>query len=236
MTRLPVMTILAVFGIFNQLSLAAECTLDNCADQKPIKFANAPGIFDFYVLALSWSSGFCQTSETAKDYNSPAFSQCRPGDGRGFVVHGLWPQFEHGYPSDCGPMGRSPSRIALEKTLDLYPDQALARHEWAKHGTCTGKSPTDYFADVRSAREMISIPPPFQNSHAAQTWTIVDIERAFIAANPRLRSGMLGVACSKNVLTEVRFCLSKDLRDFHACPEVSREGCHVRDVSVPPVL
>jgi len=133
-------------------------------------------------------------------------------------------------------MGRSPSRIALEKTLGIYPDQALARHEWAKHGTCTGKSPTDYFADVRSAREMIAIPPPFQDSRAAQTWTIVDIERAFIAANPGLRPGMLGVACNKNVLTEVRICFSKDLRDFHSCPEVSREGCHAREVSVPPIL
>src|SRR5579875_3557735 len=78
--------------------------------------------------------------------------------------------------------------------------------------------------------------PPFAAPKEDQTWTPADIVRAFIAANPRLRPGMLGVACAGNVLEEVRICFSKDLRDFHACPEVSRQGCRVREVSVPPVL
>jgi ribonuclease T2 len=47
---------------------------------------------------------------------------------------------------------------------------------------------------------------------------------------------MLGVACTSAVLQEVRICFSKDLRDFHACPEVSRQGCRVREISVPPIL
>jgi hypothetical protein len=86
------------------------------------------------------------------------------------------------------------------------------------------------------ARESIVIPTPFAAPKEEQTWTPVDIARAFIAANPRLRPGMLGVACASSVLQEVRICFSKDLRDFHACPEVSRQGCRVREVSVPPVL
>ncbi len=190
-----------------------------------------PGNFDFYVLALSWSPGFCETEAGAR-----AGSQCEPGANLGFVVHGLWPQYEHGYPTDCGPAARFPSRMALEAAQGLYPSIGLARHEWLKHGTCSGKSPTDYFADVRHARDAIVIPPPFAAPKEDQTWTPADIVRAFIAANPRLRPGMLGVACAGNVLEEVRICFSKDLRDFHACPEVSRQGCRVREVSVPPVL
>jgi ribonuclease T2 len=196
----------------------------------------APGAFDFYVLALSWSSGFCETKGASGTYSSPSSSQCVPGAGRGFVVHGLWPQNQHGYPSDCGPMGRTPSRIALQTLGDLYPDEGLARHEWSKHGTCSGKSPTDYFADVRRARDGISIPQPFLAAQSEQTWTPIDIERAFIAANPGLRPDMLSVACPKNILTEIRICFSKDLRNFRACPEVSRQGCHAREISVPPVL
>ncbi len=99
-----------------------------------------------------------------------------------------------------------------------------------------GKSPTDYFADVRRARDLIVIPAPFLAAKDKQTWTPIDITRAFIAANARLRPGMLGVACASGVLQEVRICLSKDLRDFHACPEVSRQGCRVREISVPPIL
>ncbi|HUB64564.1 MAG TPA: ribonuclease T2 [Methylocella sp.] len=190
-----------------------------------------PGDFDFYVLSLSWSSGFCETPAGAR-----ARGQCDPGANLGFVVHGLWPQYEHGYPSDCGPAARFPSRIALESAQGLYPSEGLARHEWQKHGTCSGKSPTDYYADVRRARAAIVIPAPFAAPKDEQTWTPVDIARAFIAANPRLRPGMLGIACTSGVLQEVRICLSKDLRDYHACPEISREGCHGGNVSVPPVL
>ena len=119
---------------------------------------------------------------------------------------------------------------------DFYPNDGLARHEWQKHGTCSGKSPTDYFADVRRARDLIVIPAPFVAAKEKQTWTPIDIARAFIAANSRLRPGMLGVTCTSGVLQEVRICLSKDLRDFHACPEVSRQGCRVREITVPPIL
>ena len=73
-----------------------------------------------------------------------------------------------------------------------------------------------------------SIPPPLQKATAEQNWTAIDIERAFIAANNRLRPGMIGVACARGALQEVRICFSKDLRDFHACPEVARRGCPFR--------
>lgn len=190
-----------------------------------------PGNFDFYVLALSWSPGFCETPAAQR-----AGSQCAAGAGQGFVVHGLWPQYEHGYPSECSPASRFPSRIAMEAAQGLYPSEGLARHEWQKHGTCSGKSPTDYFADVRRAREMIVVPEAFVAPNEEQTWAPLDIMRAFIAANPRLRPGMLGVACEKSVLQEVRICLSKDLKDFHVCPQISRQGCHTREVAVPPIL
>jgi ribonuclease T2 len=232
---------------------ASDCVLDECAD-KAAPAAPAPdgagpapqsyrpsyqpggasGVaddFDFYVLSLSWSPGFCRTPAGAR-----ARGQCNPGAGLGFVVHGLWPQYEHGYPQDCPFGAQTPSRIALQGAAGLYPSEDLARYEWRKHGVCAGKSPTDYFADVRRAHDAIVIPTPFLNATADQTWTAVDIERAFIAANSRLRPGMLGVACARGALQEVRICFSKDLRDFHNCPEVARPGCPFGQVSVPPAL
>ena len=53
------------------------------------------------------------------------------------------------------------------------------------HGTCTGKSPTDYFADVRRARDSITIPQPFQAPDSDARWTPIDVARAFMTANPR---------------------------------------------------
>lgn len=201
------------------------------AAQSAARPASAPGDFDFYVLALSWSASFCETPAATR---SP--HQCAPGEGTGFVVHGLWPQHEQGYPTDCGPAARQPSRVALESAQGLFPSEGLARHEWQRHGTCSGKSPGDYFADVRRAREQVTIPPPFAAAKEMQTWTPLDIMRAFTASNPRLRPGMLGVVCKGGVLEEVRICFSKDLRGFRACPGISREGCRSREVRVPPPL
>jgi len=184
--------------------------------------------FDFYVLALSWSPGFCESVEGAR-------AQCEPGRGHGFVVHGLWPQYEQGYPSDC-PGPRTPSRVALEKAQGLFPDEGLARYEWRKHGVCSGKSPSDYFADVARARAAVTIPPLFAEPTSDQRIAPIDVERAFYAANPRLRPGMMAVSCRRGVLDEVRICLSKDLREFRACPEVARRGCRAREISAPAPL
>ncbi len=188
----------------------------------------APGDFDFYVLALSWSAGFCELEGAQK-----ARSQCEPGAGHGFVVHGLWPQNERGFPSDCGPFGRSPSRAAMDIARSVYPEEGLARHQWRKHGSCSGSSPTDYFNDVRRARAAITIPRPFLDPQRDQTWAPLDIERAFIAANPKLRVDQMAVTCRRGVLQEVRICFEKDLRGFRACPEVDRDGCRTREIKAP---
>ena len=190
----------------------------------------APGNFDFYVLALSWSPGFCATGGAEK-----APDQCASGSSLGFVVHGLWPQNTHGFPSDCSPAERSPSRQALETTGGVYPDQGLARYEWRKHGTCTGLSPTDYFAEVKAARDAVTIPQPFQAPQAAQTWAPLDLARAFAAANRGLRTDEMAVTCRQGTFEEVRICFAKDLRTFVPCPEVARAACHAPGMSVPSV-
>ncbi len=232
----PALALLAaVLPAFAQQS---DCILDRCADQKPARAEDAgarerggvrggAGAFDFYVLALSWSPGFCEIDGARK-------RQCEPGGELGFVVHGLWPQYENGqFPQDCaGPS--SPSRIALERARGVYPDEGLARYEWRKHGTCVGKSPSDYFADAGRARDAVAIPPPFVKPAEPQTFAPIDVERAFMAANPRLRPGMMAIACRRGMLEGVRICLSKDLREFRACPEVARRTCRARELSVPP--
>ena len=235
------------------LAQRSDCILDNCADRRPprgyerggrrddgydrYRDRSAPGPrgasrggdFDFYVLALSWSSGFCATGGADKGK-----AQCNRGAGLGFVVHGLWPQYERGFPSDCG--GGPVSSIALEQARGLFPDMGLARYEWRKHGTCSGKSPADYFGDVRRARNMIVIPPQFEHARGDQSMSPQEILRAFGDSNPRLRPGMAAVGCRSGVLQEVRVCLSKDLRDFRPCPEVARASCRTRELDVPGPL
>ena len=191
--------------------------------------ASVPGRFDFYVLSLSWSPGFCATGGDATRRD-----QCRRGAEIGFTVHGLWPQYGRGYPSDCPGAGR-PDRAALAQTDGVYPDEGLARYEWRKHGTCSGLSPSAYFAAAKAARDTVSIPARFQDPHGDQTLAPADVERAFTEANPRLRPGMLAAICQRGTLDEVRVCFSRDLTTFQACPEVVGEGCRDATLSVPAV-
>ena len=192
--------------------------------------AASTGKFDFYVLSLSWSSGFCATNDRGS-----AGAQCSVGSGLGFVVHGLWPQYERGFPSDCDASARPPTRAAMDLTRGLFPDEGLARYEWRKHGTCSGKPASEYFADVRFAREKVKIPREFEALKTEERIGPADVARAFEEANPRLRPGMMAVGCARGVLQEVRICMTKDLRDFRPCPEVARGSCRSREIRVPPV-
>lgn len=211
--------------------LAGLCTASVVTAQQGRETrGGTPGNFDFYVLALSWSPGFCELDGDAKGRE-----QCASGSGLGFVVHGLWPQNERGFPTECGPSGRSPSRIALNEAGGVFPSEGLARHEWRKHGTCSGKSPSDYFADVRRARQAVIIPPQLTKPESEQKWTPIDLERAFVAANPGLRTDMISVSCKRSLLQEIRICFSKDLRGFKACEELDRSGCRARDIKVNAV-
>jgi ribonuclease T2 len=196
----------------------------------PANSQDTSGSFDFYVLALSWSPSFC-----AGTGDRQGRDQCAIGTRLGFTVHGLWPQYDRGYPSDCSAYTRSPTRAALEKTEGVYPDMGLARYEWRKHGTCSGKSPGDYFDDVRSARDKVKFPEALQSPASDQRFSPRDIARAFIAANPGLHADNLGVTCRQARLEEVRICFDKDLRGFHSCPEVVRQSCRSWDIAVPPV-
>jgi ribonuclease T2 len=190
--------------------------------------AGPPGDFDFYVLALSWSPGFCEVEGDRR-----GLDQCAPGRRLGFVVHGLWPQFNRGYPTECGPSGRSPGRAALEQAAEVFPSRELAAYQWRKHGTCSGASPAAYFADVRRAREAVRIPDELALPRADLRMTPLALERAFAAANPGLRPDMMGLACRREALQEIRICFDRGLRDFRTCPQIEEGGCRGGEVTIP---
>jgi ribonuclease T2 len=193
--------------------------------------AIAPGDFDFYLLTLSWSPGFCQTAAASR-----AGDQCAAGSGLGFVVHGLWPQNQHGYPSDCDSNAGSPSRVALQESDGVYPSESLARYEWRKHGTCTGLSPQAYFASARRARDSIVIPESLKAPASQQSMAPRDILRAFAEANRGLRAEAMAIGCTGGQLADVRICVSKDLRQYVPCPEVARRTCRASRIDVAPLL
>jgi ribonuclease T2 len=185
--------------------------------------------FDFYVLSLSWSPSYCEAE--GEEANR---QQCKSVRPYAFVVHGLWPQFERGYPQDCATGEQDVSSETLRTLYDIMPSAGLIRHEWRKHGSCAGLSQADFFRVLRAAREKIAIPAEFRRLSAYRMLAPGDAEKAFLQANRGLQPDGIGVACDKRYLQEVRICLTKDL-SFRACEEIDRRGCRMAKVVMPPV-
>lgn len=187
-----------------------------------------PGDFDFYVLALSWSPTFCMSEAGQRNR-----TQCDRNARSEFVVHGLWPQYNRGFPESCGAFNRPIPRNAMEKAAAIFPDAGLARYEWNKHGTCSGLGPSDYFDAVADARSRVTVPAQMHGPKAPLQMTPADIERAFVGVNKGLRADMMSVQCKRNQLTEIRICFSKDLKGFVTCPDVNRSSCRISPLTIP---
>lgn len=190
---------------------------------------NRPGDFDFYVLSLSWSPTFC-----ARESGAQGSEQCDDAADFAFIVHGLWPQHERGYPENCaaGDAVRVPGAL-VGAMRDIMPDWGLVQHQWRRHGTCTGLSMTEYFETTRAAWGRIKVPAEFGTVGEPRTMSARDIESAFIAANSGLAEDGIGVSCEDGWLQEVRICLTRDLA-FRRCEEVDRRGCRQRSLKLPP--
>jgi ribonuclease T2 len=196
----------------------------------PDRRQNTPGQFDFYVLALSWSPSYCEAAHERAPERTPD-QQCA-GRPFAFVVHGLWPQYEQGFPSYCQVPAPRLDRAIVGSALELMPSPRLIFHEWDRHGTCSGLSQHAYFEAVRKARAVVKIPADFIELDKPMTVKPDDVAEAFVKANPGLARADLAVACDSKRLSEVRVCLNKDF-SFRGCPEVTRRACKSDSVALP---
>lgn len=118
-----------------------------------------PPRFDFYLLALSVAPAFCEDAPRKKRQ----FAQCKSLSERGFravplTLHGLWPnRLDRRHPAYCqGEPARAfcalpplalpaATQAALRRAMPASAD-CLDRHQWAKHGSCSGLPEAEYFA------------------------------------------------------------------------------------------
>lgn len=71
-----------------------------------------------------------------------------------YSIHGLWPQItRRHWPQFCTDQSFDLARLQpLVSELHKYwhssrgPDRRFWKHEWEKHGTCTGMTEYDYFS------------------------------------------------------------------------------------------
>lgn len=178
--------------------------------------------FDYYLLALSWSPSWCD------DAGNDDAEQCAPSRDLGFVLHGLWPQFEAGWPEWCEPSGRDPaardpSRRETAAMADVMGSGGLAWYQWRKHGRCAGLDPADYFAGSRAAFAALDLPRVRGGAITAAA-----LRAGLLAANPRIPEDGLVVTCRGGQLQEVRVCLTTELEPRSCGRDVLEDACQAR--------
>jgi ribonuclease T2 len=149
-------------------------------------------------------------------------------------VHGLWPQYERGFPEFCQNPAPRLDRNIVSSMLDLMPAPRLIFHEWDKHGVCSGLPARGYFEMIRKARAQVKIPPEYLAPTSTLTVAPDEVEDAFVKANPGLSRAGIAVTCGGTRLSEVRICLSRDLQ-FRECPEIDKRACRRDQLRMPPV-
>lgn len=187
------------------------------------------GDFDYYVMSLSWSAAWCALEGDAR--GDP---QCDAGRDLTFVLHGLWPQYEQGYPSYCRTGERDPTRGETAAMADIMGGSGLAFYQWKKHGRCSGLSATDYYRTARKAFQSVRIPDLFAKVSKPLELPASVIEDAFLEANPGLKRDQITITCDQGLIQEARICLTPDL-GFRSCGSDAVRDCRLTDAILEPV-
>ncbi|MEM9343969.1 MAG: ribonuclease T2 [Pseudomonadota bacterium] len=185
------------------------------------------GDFDYYVLALSWSPTWC-----ALEGDQRGSPQCDAAFG--WVLHGLWPQYEQGWPSYCRGSEANPSRRMTADMADITGTSGLAWHAWNKHGRCSGLSAAGYFEQSREAFEAVTRPDILRKLDKPVTVPASVIEAAFLEENPGLSADAVTITCKAGRIQEARICLTKDLEP-RTCGADTIRDCTMSDALLDPV-
>ncbi len=184
----------------------------------PVSLPEMPGKFDYLVLSLSWSPDYCATSGN----NDP--QQCSIGKKLGFVLHGLWPQNNTGYPSDCS---NKPLPASVKtKFPGLYPNQSLYDHEWSKHGTCTGLSPEEYLQAASQLKQSVIIPASYRSPEQPFRASADQLKQAFAQANISFDPSDFEPNCSGSgrFLKELYVCFSRQGQPTECGAELHKDA------------
>jgi len=219
--RISRISIVAAAALVTLMALAVQAKHHH--HSSTAKSATA-GEFDYYLLSLSWAPTYCLTHTDDSD-------ECS-GKGYGFVLHGLWPQYDAGgYPEKC-PTQEKLSPTAAAKGKTIYPSERLMQHEWQEHGTCNGSDALTYFNEADQATAVVKIPSALQAPRSSQTLTAQSIIDQFQRANAELPEGAMTLSCSRAELSEVRVCLTRNLKP-RACGRGVRTTCPKVPLNIP---
>ncbi|MFL5260422.1 MAG: ribonuclease T2 family protein [Hyphomicrobiales bacterium] len=189
--------------------------------------------FDYYALSLSWSPTYCASKAGDDDRQ-----QCSPGRRFAFVAHGLWPQYEKGWPENCEADETWVPEETIASMLGIMPSRKLIINEWRKHGTCSGLGIDRYFSKTRELFAKIRIPARYAAPNRDIAVTPKQLVVDFVKTNSGLDYSMISVVCGNRTdtarLSELRICFDRD-GDFSPCRENERRQCRANTLVLPRV-
>ncbi len=213
--------------------LAALLALLLTAAPATARETHKAGLFDYFVLSLSWSPTYCASPDGADDRQ-----QCAPGKRFAFVVHGLWPQYEDGWPEYCATKETWVPQELIDEMLPIMPSKKLIIHEWKKHGSCVGVSMADYFRATRILFQKVRIPARYLAPQAPVVTTPQQLVTDFVKTNRDLTADMISVQCGnardRGRLSELRICLDRR-GNFSQCGRNEARQCRAQTLVMPPV-
>ena len=195
----------------------------------PAAAADRSGVFDYYVLSLSWSPNWC-----AYEGDARGADQCDPRHDHGWILHGLWPQYHRGWPQYCATAERPPSRAMTRDMADIMGSSGLAWHQWKKHGVCSGLSAPAYYALSRDAYARVTRPDVFRKLTRTVNLPASVVEEAFLQANPDMEPDGITITCRDGHIQEARICLSRALDPVPCGQDVVRD-CKMTNALFTPV-
>lgn len=166
------------------------------------------GEFDYYAMALSWSPQHCAVKPADREQCSRQL---------GFVLHGLWPQYQRGYPSNCTGEQLYPG---MEEAFPgLYPSRFLYRHEWEKHGTCSGLTQQQFHQLASDLRQRVNIPAAYQSPEVPLRKSSFQLKADLATANDWLAPDTITIACADGgrFLREIYVCINKEGTEAVPC-------------------
>ena len=155
------------------------------------------------------------------------------------MVHGLWPQYEKGWPDYCA--GEKTPWIDDEVTdqaQEYMPSRRLIIHEWKKHGTCYSRYPEVYFDATEALFRLIVVPARFTRPNDWIQTNPGDLKKAFLESNPQFPISGVSVQCGnardRARLKELRFCYDREGAP-RACGANENRQCRAKQLILPPV-
>ena len=201
-------------------------------DQRREQRQHQPGQFDFYVLALSWSPIVL-----------PGQRRARPRSRASNAARGP-------IPSSCMACGRNTSAASraaarcrrrgstaniMSSMLDLMPAPRLVYQPVgrARH-LQRPRRPGLFRSGAQGAQRGENSRTAMRRSRRRSRSIPTRSRRPSSRPIPACRAAAVAVTCDSTRLSEVRICMSKDLK-FRDCAEIDRRACRRDELIMPPV-